>query len=90
MEITLSLDKTPDAQDVQFVRERLNEFNRACLGFADEHKPLAVFLRDENGQVVGGLTGCTYWGWLCVDILWVDERLRGQGWGKKRPYFKIT
>jgi ribosomal protein S18 acetylase RimI-like enzyme len=25
--------------------------------------------------------GYTHWEWLFVSHLWVDERLRGQGWG---------
>ena len=45
--------------------------------------PLALFLHDERGAVVAGLTGATYWGWLYVGRLWVEERLRGQGYGSR-------
>ncbi|MCU0566932.1 MAG: GNAT family N-acetyltransferase [Oculatellaceae cyanobacterium Prado106] len=36
-----------------------------------------------DGQaLIGVLTADLLWDWLYVDELWVDERYRGQGWGK--------
>ncbi|WP_236140497.1 GNAT family N-acetyltransferase [Nostoc sp. CMAA1605] len=45
--------------------------------------PLGVFMRDAQGEIVGGLVGKTHWGWLFVSHLWVAESLRGQGYGKQ-------
>ena len=44
-------------------------------------KPLHVMIKDGAGQVVGGLSGRTYWDWLEIDDLFVPENLRGQGLG---------
>ena len=33
--------------------------------------------------VVGGLIGYVHWGWLEIDIVWVDEFYRGKGIGKQ-------
>jgi GNAT superfamily N-acetyltransferase len=44
---------------------------------------MGIFIRNPGGQILGGLLGDTYWGWLYVSILWIDERLRGQGYGEK-------
>ena len=44
---------------------------------------LCLSLRDAAGALVGGLYGATMWGWLLVDGLWVDARLRGQGLGSR-------
>lgn len=46
-----------------------------------EYAPLALSVRDETGQLTGGLLGATIWGWLSMDALWVDDALRGQGIG---------
>jgi len=46
-------------------------------------RKLAIFLRDEEGGLLGGLLGETYWGWLYVETLYVSDELRGQGWGAK-------
>lgn len=78
---TLTLEEAPDAQDVHFVRERLNAYNFAIVG-EDDHKPLAIFVRDSDNAIVAGLLGGTYWGWLHVDILWIKDGLRRQGYGK--------
>ena len=45
-------------------------------------KPLAISLRDESGEIVGGLVGELKWEWLHVDLLWIDERHRGAGFGE--------
>jgi GNAT superfamily N-acetyltransferase len=79
--ITLTIDNAPNPDDMTLVRQKLAEFN--CLHAPDDnHQSLTIFLRTEDGTLVGGLLGDTYWGWLSVSILWVDERLRGQGWGQ--------
>lgn len=46
-------------------------------------EPFGFFLKDDSGQVVGGVMGARMFGSLHTDILWVDEKLRGQGWGTK-------
>jgi ribosomal protein S18 acetylase RimI-like enzyme len=43
--------------------------------------PFAFFIRDENDEIKGGCNGNIGYGWLYVDQLWVDESLRGQGYG---------
>lgn len=40
-------------------------------------------LLDEADKIVGGAQGVIYYGCLYVDMLWVDKRLRSQGWGAK-------
>jgi GNAT superfamily N-acetyltransferase len=64
------------------VRDHLDTFNVAATGFAEYHR-VSVFLRDERDEVVGGLLGEIWGGWLHVSILWVTEPLRGQGHGRR-------
>jgi GNAT superfamily N-acetyltransferase len=44
--------------------------------------PLAIFVQDES-QIVAGLAGQTYCGWLFVKYLWVSDGLRGRGVGRE-------
>jgi GNAT superfamily N-acetyltransferase len=39
-------------------------------------------VRDEAQTIQGGLVGLIYLGWLHVNALWMQEGLRGQGFGK--------
>ncbi|HEX6703338.1 MAG TPA: GNAT family N-acetyltransferase [Albitalea sp.] len=42
---------------------------------------LAVALRDERGEVVGGAWGGMVWGWLYTEMLVVPDGRRGRGLG---------
>jgi len=77
MNTTLETTADPLAEELTFLAERLTAFNDGDVG-ASGRKALAVFVRDEDGAVVAGISGYTAWGWLYVQWLWVDERLRGQ------------
>ena len=78
MEITV--EEEADPADVQALRDGLDAFNRRHAP-ADGYRPLNLFLRGEDGAVLGGLLGETFWDWLHISILWVDEAHRGKGAG---------
>jgi GNAT superfamily N-acetyltransferase len=71
-----------DAGDATFVRESLALFNVAVTGDS-YYGPLAIFLKDERGAVLGGAVGHVWGGWLDLAILWVAEPFRRQGYGAK-------
>ena len=48
---------------------------------AYEETELSILLRDDDDNVVAGLTGTSVWNWLYIDIIWVDEAMRGKGVG---------
>ena len=39
--------------------------------------------RDSSGEIIGGITASTSYGWLLIKILWVHEDFRGQGLGHR-------
>lgn len=43
---------------------------------------IELFLKDDAGQVMGGILCDTFSYCVYIDVLWVDERLRGQGYGE--------
>ena len=69
-------------QDAQAVLTGLRGYNEMHAGPA-HFTPVHLFLRDSREAVHGGLLGRRLWDWLYVDILWVEESLRGQGWGRR-------
>jgi GNAT superfamily N-acetyltransferase len=71
-----------DAGDATFARESLALFNVAVTGDA-YYSPLAIFLKDERGAVLGGALGHIWGGWLHIEALWVAEPFRGHGYGGK-------
>ncbi len=58
----------------------LTMHNVAITGFS-EHYPVGLYLKTDDGEVMGGLLGNIWAGWLYVDLLWIALPLRGQGHG---------
>ena len=73
---------TPTENEIKHIRESLNQFNNERVG-EDGHTPLNIVEYDANGNIIGGILGGTYWGWMYVDILWVHENHRYKGIGSK-------
>lgn len=82
MKIEFDATESPAEDDVNFVLKELRAFNRSKAALTLPQK-MAVFARDENGRIVGGVTGEVNWSWLYVDLLWVDESCRDRGFGSQ-------
>jgi len=67
-------------EDQRLALDRLIAFNAAAAGPL-AHRELFVSLRQDEA-LRGACIGRTYWGWLFVDILWIADEFRGQGYGK--------
>lgn len=78
----LEVIQSPTEELVESLRSRIRALNRANWPEV-ERKPLAVALHDEQGELVGGASGSSFGHWLHLDWLWVDEALRGKGWGRQ-------
>jgi GNAT superfamily N-acetyltransferase len=78
---TMQVLDAADPADVEFVHNGLRRYNEQ---FADPaYRDLYVFLRDDDGGLIGGVLAEVYWGWLTVNVLWVDERYRGLRYGER-------
>ena len=71
-----------DARDIHEIYELLKAYNLSRRE-ASQNVPIGVFLEDEAGRKLAGLTGETFGNWLCIQFLFVSEQLRGQGIGGK-------
>jgi GNAT superfamily N-acetyltransferase len=81
-DIRICLEENPQPSDVDVLSDALSAANVASVGVND-YQPLALFLRDGSDNVVGGLSGATYWCWLHIELLWIRDDLRGQGYGAR-------
>ena len=77
----LRVDDHPERRDVDHLREQLYTFNVATTGVEDGRE-LAIFLRDDRGQIMAGLYGHTWGGCLDIRELWVRADSRGRGYGR--------
>lgn len=72
----------PSAADVQVLSDKLGDSNFSKVGEFDRGE-VSVFVRDGDGELVGGVHGEFFWGRMYVHRLWVDEARRGSGLGSK-------
>jgi GNAT superfamily N-acetyltransferase len=79
-EFVIETDPTPE--QVQSMEDRIYEFNSSVTGIADG-EGLAIFVRDERGQIVAGLCGHTWGGYCEIRQFWVEQSQRGRGVGSK-------
>lgn len=76
----MHISKQEVQEDREFIRNKVIEHNGASL--PEEQKSpkegISFIARDENGEIIGGVTGTAYWGHMHIDFLWVDPEVRGQ------------
>ncbi|MGI2031556.1 GNAT family N-acetyltransferase [Rhizobium panacihumi] len=78
MDHELTISDTWEPEDEKAVEAPLVAYNRERFGDAGLKK-LGIFLRDPQGNIEGGLIGHTARGWLYTKLIFIPERLRGQG-----------
>jgi ribosomal protein S18 acetylase RimI-like enzyme len=81
-EAGLEVVDDPSKGDLEFLDERINEFNYDVTGYRDG-RYLAVFLRDAGGAIRAGLAGHTWGGCGFVSHLWVRADARRNGIGSR-------
>lgn len=81
-ELILELDEQPKPDDFRAILDGVRAFNRVQTS-NEPPRQVAYFLRDENGQIVGGVQGSLWGRSMHIDALWVDDTQRGQGLGTK-------
>lgn len=64
------------------IGQGITAYNTAQAG-NDNGQNLCFVLRGPDEVVVGGIIGATYWNWLYVDLMWLKEEFRGQGYGSR-------
>lgn len=80
MHYQISYEANPKAEDIQLLNNEIFEQAKHKKGM----KALdffAFFIRDESNKILGGCAGDNLYGCLYIGQLWVDEPLRGKGYG---------
>ena len=79
-ELVISAEPSPG--DVQYLEDRIYEFNSAATGITDGEW-LAIFVRDDDHRIVAGICGNTWGGCAEIRQFWVEQSRRKQGLGTR-------
>lgn len=60
----------------------LSTFNKSIAGPPNSHS-LCFVLQTPDDEILGGVIGEIHWNWLNIDLMWISEEHRGQGFGKQ-------
>ena len=80
MEFQVEDDPHPD--DIEVLETQIRREASVAMGLGDELE-LAIFVRDDAGRIVAGISGWT-WGDCCeLQSLWVEPSLKGNWLGTR-------
>jgi len=74
------LTHAPTADALDEIKGALRSFNRNFITMPT-FRELGVFMEDENGKKQAGIVAETVGNWMYIQMLWVDESLRGKDVG---------
>jgi len=72
VEDDLGLDSTIETELLKALRSE----NRQAL-----NSKFLLSSRDQQGELIGGLSASTSYGWVLIELVWVSEEARGAGIG---------
>lgn len=78
----VSIEHNPTQESKDILGSALYQSDALRVGSMN-FRVFAAFLRDTNGRVFGGGLGTVTWNWVYINWLWIEEELRGQGWGRE-------
>ncbi|HWU77210.1 MAG TPA: GNAT family N-acetyltransferase [Rhodanobacter sp.] len=82
----IEVTTSPAPEDLRFLSEGIQDYNRRTVpGIAEVSDDLrfAAFARDTDGNLLGGIRAGAFWGYLCIELLWLSEAARGGGIGSQ-------
>lgn len=82
MTLRIERSQNPTDEERQAILLPLRAYNAAKAGVSTQ-EPVALLVRDESGEILGGLYGRVFYQWMYIDLLSVPEQARGQGMGTK-------
>jgi ribosomal protein S18 acetylase RimI-like enzyme len=82
MTFEILYEPNPNPDDIQVLNNGIAEHTKQKKEL-DPLNSFAYFIRDQDGKITGGCAGTNLYGSLYIDQLWLNENLRGKGYGTK-------
>lgn len=78
----MAFETDPPLADENYIRTQIGLWNIKVTDYED-YAPANFIIRDNENNILGGILAYVWAKWLHVDILWLRDDIRGQGWGTK-------
>lgn len=83
--MNLHISRETNKTDKQYINEELYKFNLKYFpeDLRGRYEEINLYLKDDNGNVRGGILAEVCWNWLEIHIFMIDEDIRKSGFGTK-------
>jgi len=81
-ELKIVMESYPPRAWTDTVVRGVDQHNIAVTGLSDYY-PIGFFVKGRGGEILGGLLGDIWGGWMLVGSLWVSESIRGHDYGSE-------
>ena len=78
--IEIVQQENPAEEEAAFISQQFQAYNASQCGEFPSRE-IHLFAYGPDRQIIAGLAGAVFWGWLHVDTLWVAEPFRQDGIG---------
>ena len=82
MEYTIDYVEKPEEEAWGIIGRGLQQYNQQQAG-DNEFQRLCFVVQSPEKEIAGGILAELYWGWLYIDLMWIEEALRGHGYGHR-------
>ena len=79
---TITYVEKPEESAWGIIGRGLHEYNEQQAG-DQQFQRLCFVVQSPDEDIVGGVIAELYWGWSYIDLMWIREELRGQGYGHR-------
>jgi GNAT superfamily N-acetyltransferase len=80
--VTVQLDENPSAEELRQLVDEVRNYNWAVTRH-ERPRPVACFLRDAEGRILGGAHGELWGRSVHIAAMWVAASERGKGYGAR-------
>lgn len=80
----INIDRS-SSEEALAIRTNLIQFNAQFIAedLQQNYEEINLHIKNKNGEIACGINSVFCWDWIEVDILWVDDRSRGRGYGSR-------
>ena len=81
-EINIVYVESPGGDEWGAIGGGINTYNQEKAG-EEKSQRVCYVLHTPEEEIVGGVIGLIYWDWFYVDLMWIREEFRRQGYGHR-------
>lgn len=81
--IQIDVDTEPKPDRIEQLRNHLRAFNETFIGPYEAHHLLVTAQAPGSQVMIGGIHGWGQFGWLYINLVWVDQPWQRQGIGSR-------